>query len=69
MKIKYNEAMKEINKEFKNLGLQMKPQNANINGMKVYKVVDRDSGITLDSNFTLWSMYENMLNGYFEKLN
>lgn len=68
MRITYNQAMKEINKEFKNLGLQAKTQNSTINGMKAFKVLDRDSGVVLDNNFTLWSMYENMLNGYFETL-
>ncbi len=68
MKITYNEAMKEINKEFKNLGLQLKGSNATINGMKSYKVLDRDSGVVLDDNFTLWSAYNNLCSGYFETL-
>ncbi len=68
MKITYNQAVKEINKEFKNLGLQVKPQNATINGLKLFKVLDRDSGQILSENFTLWSMYENLQSGYFETL-
>ena len=67
-KFTYNQALREINKEFKSLGLQLKGNNSTHNGVKLYKILDRDSGEILGDNFTLWSTYENLQSGYFETL-
>lgn len=58
------EAMKEVRLEAKNNGMVFKRQNATINGVQAYQFTNRKTGIVVMSNYTLWSAYEDMLNGY-----
>lgn len=67
--ITYAEALSEIRKTAKENGMTFKEQNATINGKKAYKFVDCKSGRILGENFTLWSAYENCLNGFIGTLN
>jgi len=64
----YSNALKEIRSYSKNLGLTFKKQNMTINNTQAYKFTDRLTGETVGENFTLWSAYDNMQNGYLDTL-
>lgn len=68
VKLTHNEAMKEIRLCAKNNGLTFIKQNATINTLQAYKFIDRSTGLTVASNFTIWTAYENMLSGYIDSL-
>lgn len=64
----YAQALSEIKSYAKNLGLTFKCQNATINGKQAYMLTDRKTGLVVAKNFTLWSAYEDMQRGYFDKV-
>lgn len=59
-----SEVIKLVRLEAKKLGLTFKTQNSRINGAQAYRFTDRLTGITVMSNCTLNSAYENSQNGY-----
>lgn len=67
--ITYSEAMMEIRILAKVHGMTFKRQNMTINGKQAYKFEDKETGLIVGENFTLWSAYENCLSGYVETLN
>ena len=67
--ITYAEAMQEIRRVSSEHGMTFKRQNATINGAQAYKFINRESGVMVGENFTLWSAYENCMSGYVQTLN
>ncbi len=63
------QALKEIRLIAKNNGLVFKKQNATINTMQAYRFTNRKTGLTVASNFTFWSAYENCVSGYIDSIN
>ena len=62
------QALSEIRAYAKNLCMTFKVQNATINGKQAYMLTNRKTGVVLAKNFTLWTAYENMQSGYFDKV-
>ena len=63
------QALCEIRAYAKNLGMTfMRQQNATINGQAAYMLTNRKTGAVLAKNFTLWTAYDNMQSGYFDKV-
>ena len=63
-----SEALKEIRAKARSLGMTFKEQNARINRQQAYQLTDRKSGRVLAQNFTIWCAYEDIFNGYFDKV-
>lgn len=62
------QALSEIRAYAKNLGMTFKRQNATINGQAAYMLTNRKTGEVLAKNFTIWTAYENVQCGYFDKV-
>jgi len=51
-----------------NNGMTFKVQDTRIDGIQLYKFINRKSGKILSENFTIWSAYDYYLTGRIEKL-
>ena len=58
------EALKEIRRAAKDVGLTFKQSNTRLNGAYLFKLVDRKSGQTVMSNYQFWTAYSDYCSGY-----
>ena len=61
-------ALSEVRTYARSLGMTFKRQNATINAQAAYMLTNRKTGEVLAKNFTLWTAYDNMQSGYFDKV-
>ena len=59
-----NEMIAAVRKEATKVGLTFKQSNTMYNGIKLWKFIDVDSGMTVLSNCTINAAYENFCSGY-----
>jgi hypothetical protein len=69
MNISYNEAMKEIRKEARKVGLVFKRKNTRLNGVYLWKFEDARRGDAALDNCQFWTAYENICSGYIGSFN
>lgn len=69
MKISYNQALKEIRKEARKVGLVFKRKNTRLNGVYLWAFEDKIRGDAALDNCQFWTAYENCCSGYIASFN
>ena len=62
------QALSEIRTYARNLGMTFKRQNVTINGQAAYMLTNRKTGEVLAKSFNLFTAYDSMKSGYFDKV-
>lgn len=65
----FNDALKEIRSTAKKYGMVFKRKNVTLNGVYLWKLVDRDSGRVLIDNYVFWHAFADCMAGEFSQIN
>lgn len=69
MNITYGEALKEIRKKARDIGLTFKRSDAKVNNAQLWRFVDRESGRVVIDNTMIWTAYSDCMSGYIKTYN